>query len=96
MTGEEILDQVTRVMERAPPGIGPVAAALLVAAAHGLARDSRSFARNFGLAHALVLRDCTTLAEGGWIRIDRRDDRTQRLFYTPTDAGLTLANGPDG
>lgn len=70
---------------------GPVAAAVVVAAATGLACDSRSLANRLGLAHALVLRDCVALAQDGVIALERRDARTQRLFYRLDEAGRMLA-----
>lgn len=69
------------------PGLG---AGILAAAHLGIAADSRSFARQLGVAHALVLRDCVALSEAGWLVLDRRDSRTQRLFYSLSPAGADL------
>lgn len=64
------------------PLLTGIEAALIAAAATGLAGDSRTFARRLGLAHALVLRALNALAERGPIRIDRRDARTMRMHYS--------------
>jgi len=70
-------------------------AALIVAAEHGIARDSRTFARTFGVAHALVLRELNALCElKGPLLVISREARTLRTHYglrdgeTLSDAGL--------
>jgi len=61
-------------------------AALVVAAELGTACDSRSFARIFGVAHALVLRELNALCEpGGQLRIVKREVRTLRTHYALRD-----------
>jgi phage regulator Rha-like protein len=68
--------------EAKDPLLTPVQAALLVAAEQDIARDSRSFAKIFGIAHALVLRELTALIERGEVlRTVKRDERTMRLLY---------------
>ncbi len=53
----------------------------IIAAAHlGIAHDSKTFASNLGIAHALVLRECVALGEDGWLTIDDRQERSGRLF----------------
>ncbi|WP_064696830.1 hypothetical protein [Rhizobium aegyptiacum] len=60
----------------------PIQAGLLVAAELGIASDSRSFARMLGIAHALVLRDLSALAEhDDRLQIVKRDPRTMRVQY---------------
>ncbi|MBB3350403.1 hypothetical protein CO660_26255 [Rhizobium sp. L9] len=57
-------------------------AGLLVAAELGIASDSRSFARMLGIAHALVLRDLSALAErDDMLQVVNRDPRTMRVHY---------------
>lgn len=71
--------------------ISRLSAAILAAAALEIASDSRSFARILGVAHALVLREIAALsADGGYIRIRQRDERTQRTKYDLTAAGVRL------
>ena len=72
------------------PGAGdlsPIGAGILAALSLGIGKDSRSFARDFGIAHALVLREETELVERGLISILRRDARTQRGFWALSPAG---------
>jgi hypothetical protein len=60
-----------------------IQAGLLVAAELGIARDSRAFARLLGIAHSLVLRELSDLAEReGVLQIVKRDLRTMRVHYT--------------
>lgn len=64
-----------------------IVAALLLDAAH----DSRTFARLFEIEHALVLRELANLAaEDGFLTISRRDERTQRSFYSLSEKGEAL------
>lgn len=65
-------------------------AGILAAAALGIARDSRSFANRIGVAHALVLRDCVALEEAGLLVAERRETRTQRLYYGLTPRAEAL------
>ncbi|ANK88974.1 MULTISPECIES: hypothetical protein [unclassified Rhizobium] len=63
-------------------GLTSIQAGLLVAAELGIASDSGSFARMLGIAHALVLRDLSALAErGDMLEIVERDPRTMRVHY---------------
>ncbi|WP_114963370.1 hypothetical protein [Tritonibacter mobilis] len=72
-----------------PDTLSPLGASLMTAAHLGIAHDSRSFARKFGLAHALVLRECTLLAhEHDLLTVESRGDKSQRLFYQLSDTGL--------
>ncbi len=69
-------------MQAKDAGLTSVQAALLVAAEQAIARDSRTFSRIFGMAHALVLRELTTLIETrDLLHVTRRDERTMRLYY---------------
>ncbi|WBU61592.1 hypothetical protein [Paracoccus albus] len=66
----------------------PMGPLILAAAGLELALDSRSFARRFGVAHALVIRECTSLSDDlGLIKTECRGGRSQRLFYRLTSAG---------
>lgn len=59
-----------------------------------LAADTRSFARTFGVAHALVLRALDTVSGAeGLVTVISRDPRTQRTRYAASEAGqMVLAN----
>lgn len=71
--------------------ISRLGAGILASATLEIASDSRSFARILGVAHALVLREIAALsAEGGYIAIRQRDERTQRTKYELNAAGVRL------
>lgn len=68
-----------------------IGAGLLAALALGLTSNSRGFANDFGLAHALVLREIGVLAdELNLIAITREDEKTQRRFLSLTEEGERL------
>ncbi|KQT47706.1 formate dehydrogenase [Methylobacterium sp. Leaf456] len=56
----------------------------------GLADDSRSFARVFGVEHALVLRAVETLAGEALVSVTARDARTQRTRYAASEVGRSV------
>ncbi len=71
--------------------LSPLQAGLLAASHLGIAGDSRSFSRLFGIEHALVLRELTGVAEdGGLLRITGRDAHTMRTHYAPGTEGARL------
>lgn len=87
----DCLSLTEALLAHGPPALSPLGAGILAAHALGLAADSRSFARIFGIAHALVLRECVALgAEAGLIETLRQDERTQRLYYRPSGTGEAL------
>lgn len=70
----------------------PLAAGLFAALALDISADSRGFANDFGLSHALVLREIVVLEnELGLISVTREDPRTQRRFLAMTPDGDLLA-----
>ncbi|RWR05700.1 hypothetical protein [Paenirhodobacter populi] len=72
---------------------GPLACGLLAAVALGLSGDSRGFARDFGIAHALVLREVNILSgDLGLLTVTRNDERTQRSFLALSPAGKDLTD----
>jgi hypothetical protein len=87
---EVFLDRVAWLCS-AGEGLSPVGAGLLVALHLGICNDSRTFARLFGIAHALVLREVTELDEGhGFLHVVDRNARTQRTVITLTDTAAAL------
>lgn len=77
----------------ADPTLSGVGAGLLVAHFLGVTRDSRSFSRIFGVAHALVLREVTALTGApGLMTVVSRNDRTQRTELALTPKGETLVS----
>lgn len=70
-------------------GLAPLEAALVAAVGEGLARDTISFGRVFGVGHALALRAAAAL-EGGLLRVTGRSAKSQRLRLELTDAGAAL------
>ncbi|MCL7996715.1 hypothetical protein M8994_00480 [Brucella sp. 21LCYQ03] len=86
-------DYITLVdaLEAQSGRISRLGAGILAASALEIASDSRSFARILGVAHALVLREIAVLsADGGYISIRQRDERTQRTKYDLNAAGVRL------
>ncbi|MDA5632901.1 MULTISPECIES: hypothetical protein [Rhizobium/Agrobacterium group] len=65
-------------------------AAILLAIHLDIATDSRSIANRLGLAHALVLREIAALSPR-FVRVTKRDARTQRSFLQATAEGQALA-----
>jgi len=65
-------------------------AAILLAIHLDIATDSRSIANRLGLAPALVLRAIAALSPR-FVRVTKRDARTQRSFLEATAEGQALA-----
>jgi hypothetical protein len=79
---DHFLACVARLQVEAPH-LTAIQTGLLAAVHLGIARDSRTFARKLGLAHALVLRELNALAEHGTLlHIENRDARTMRTAFT--------------
>jgi len=76
--------------------LSPLGAALLVAHRLGIAKDSRTFARNLGVEHALVLREISDLEDGGFVLVTSRNARTQRAELALTEFGQRLAASAQG
>lgn len=82
--------------------LSPLHAGVLLALHFEICRDSRTFARHFGIEHAIVLRAVTDLADDhGLLAIVDRNSRTQRttLALTPASKNLlaraSLAEGAE-
>lgn len=88
---EQFLQMVSAVCA-ADASLTPIGAALLVAIHAGLAKDTRTFARKLGIAHALVLREVASLSgNGGLLTVIGRNERTQRTELSLTDESAQLA-----
>jgi hypothetical protein len=75
------------------PALSSLAAGIVAAVSQGIATDSRTFAKLFGIAHALVLREINQLAgPGAPIEITRRETRTQRTHLKLTVKGEALCH----
>jgi hypothetical protein len=73
------------------PALSPLMAGIVAAVSQGIAADSRSFSKLFGIAHALVLREINQLTgPDAPIEITRRDTRTQRMHLKLTVKGEAL------
>ncbi|WP_198413511.1 hypothetical protein [Thalassospira sp. GB04J01] len=77
---EQFMYLVARLIT-AQPDLTSIQAGIIIAAEQNIARDSRTFARLLGLAHALVLREITTLCDQNRLTITKQDARTLRTFY---------------
>ncbi|MEM9635412.1 MAG: hypothetical protein AAGA50_29090 [Pseudomonadota bacterium] len=86
-----LLEIISNLVRQHPDRLNELSAGILAAARFDICRDSRSFARKFGIAHALVLRECVSLAEEhDLIELESRQDRSQRLFYSLRPDGHTI------
>ena len=81
---------VERVQESSSQVLTATGAAILLAVYLNIAADSRSIANRLGLAHALILREITLLSPH-FVRVIKRDARTQRSFLETTEEGQALA-----
>lgn len=71
--------------------LSPMGPLVLASAYLGILQDTRRFAREFGLAHALVIRECVSLdAELGLLKIEDRGERSGRLFFQLSELGMDL------
>lgn len=89
-TAESYMALVGAAQESSPQPLSALAAGLLIAHHLGIAGDSRSFARHFGVAHALVLRAVSELTALHLIEIRARDGHTQRTSYALSLAARDL------
>ncbi len=74
------MDEVARIC-KVDPWVSTLGAGILAAISLEIARDSRAFAKAFGIEHALVLREVQTLVELDRLIVTKRDERTQRCSY---------------
>ncbi|UNZ51587.1 hypothetical protein [Agrobacterium tumefaciens] len=81
---------VERVQESSSQVLTATGAAILLAVYLNIAADSRSIANRLGLAHALILREITLLSPR-FVRVTKRDARTQRSYLETTEEGQALA-----
>lgn len=84
---------VEQIQQEASSAITATGAAVLLAIHQDIATDSRSIANRLGLAHALVLREIAALSPR-FVRVTKRDARTQRSFLEATAEGQALAASP--
>ena len=81
---------VTDSVAALQPGLSTLEAGILAALHLDLARDSRSFARIFGVEHALVLRAVEGLSAETLLTVTARDGRTQRTRYAASATGSAM------
>ena len=82
---------VTDSVAALQPGLSTLEAGVLAALHLDLAQDSRSFAKIFGVEHALVLRAVETLVgEAAFLTVIERAPRTQRTRYAVTETGRAI------
>lgn len=67
----------------------PLEAALVVSVGEGVAQDTMSFGRVFGVGHALALRAAAAL-EGGLLRATSTSAKSRRMRLELTEAGAAL------
>ncbi|MDR6950727.1 putative regulator of Ras-like GTPase activity (Roadblock/LC7/MglB family) [Ancylobacter sp. 3268] len=87
---DPFMKEVTALVAEQPE-LSPLDAGVLIALVHGVASDTRSFARLFGIAHALVLRAASELEDRfGLVATDHLRVKTQRRRLVLTEAGHLL------
>ncbi len=84
---------VEQIQQASSSVLTATGAAILLAIHQDIATDSRSIANRLGLAHALVLREIAALTPR-FVRVTKRDARTQRSFLEATAEGQALAASP--
>ncbi len=84
---------VEQIQQASSSVLTATGAAILLAICRDIATDSRSIANRLGLAHALVLREIAALTPR-FVRVTKRDARTQRSFLEATAEGQALAASP--
>lgn len=85
---------LVEAVRRRDATLSRLGAGIIAAISQGIADDSRTFARLFGIAHALVLREINLLCgPEASIEIVGRDARTQRTRIKLTVKGDTLMAG---
>ena len=90
LTEAEFLARVDAIRAQ-DQGLSPLVAGIVAALSQRIATDSRSFAKLFGIAHALVLREINQLVgPDAPIEITRREARTQRTRLKLTVKGEAL------
>ncbi|MDR7038916.1 hypothetical protein J2X36_003688 [Methylobacterium sp. BE186] len=93
---ETFLAETDRIADLRPD-LALLEAGILAGLRLGLAADSLTFARVFGIAHALVLRALATLAgPAALLAVSDRDARTQRTRYAVSATGAALLARLDG
>ncbi len=94
MMASDLMQTISGLVAQNPEELSALGAGVLAAAHLGLSNNSRSFAEQLGVAHALVLRECVALAEDHHlIRLEDRGDRSQRVFFALTERGHTQLAG---
>lgn len=87
---DRILETIAAIRASAPE-VTPIGGGLMAALHLGIAKDSRTFSRLLGIAHALVLREIADLTERDrLIRVVYRNSRTQRTEFAFTESGEAL------
>ncbi|CUK26688.1 hypothetical protein TA5114_02504 [Cognatishimia activa] len=85
---DALLDLLDQVMQHELDFLTELGPLILCASALGVAKDTRSFARLFEAAHALVIRECTHLDEElGLITVEDRGEKSGRRFFALTAQG---------
>lgn len=91
---DEVLDLTRQLAASGVPFMTEIGPLIVATVAMGVARDSRSFARMFDLAHALVLRECVHVHDDlNLLDLEDRGEKSGRLFLHLTQKGQSLIAG---
>jgi hypothetical protein len=90
---EDRFMQIVAAICASAPSLTAVGSAILAACHLGIARDSRTFSRKLGIAHALVLREISAISgDDGFLSVVGRNERTHRVELALTAKGQQLAS----
>ena len=90
---DALLDLLDQVMQHELDFLTELGPLILCASALRVANDTRSFARLFEAAHALVIRECVHLdQELGLITVEDRGEKSGRRFFALTAKGARFTN----
>ena len=90
-TEDDLMDMVNKIIAQNSDNVSAMGAAILVATEREICQDSLSFARIFEVGHAVVIRECNSLAEEvRFLNIDGRKESSQRLKYSLTTEAKTM------
>ena len=90
---DEMAVLIRALLAQNPATLDAVGAGVIAARHLGLVRDTKTFARELGVAHALVIRAVTTLSsELGLIVVERHNERSQQVHYSLTESGRAMVD----
>mgnify|MGYP001791751061 CR=1 FL=1 len=91
---DEMAVLIRALLAENPDTLDALGAGVLAASYLGLVSDTKTFARELGVGHALIIRAVTTLSsELGLVAVERHSERSQKMHYRLTESGRALVDG---